>query len=151
MTLHIAPTNWLSWNFKVSAEARPVADIAISPWRERGTVAIDGTGYRVYRAAPLAGAFILEGPGGEIARAEKPSILGRAFAVRHGGRDYMLRPRAMFRREFVLLDGAREIGSLAPRSIFTRKAAVELPPDLPISLRMFIVWLTMISWRRDNE
>ena len=60
MMLQIAPTHWYSWDFKVADESRPVADIAMSWWREKGKLAIDDVTYRVYREAPMSGAFVLE-------------------------------------------------------------------------------------------
>ena len=69
--LHVVPTNWYSWNFRVTDESRAVADITLSNWCEKGA--------------------------------------------------------------------------------FTRKAAASLPHDLPLPVRMFIVWVTMISWRREQS
>ena len=145
--LQIAPMSWWSCDFKVSDESRPVADIAISSWRDKGELTSGGATCWVYREVPLFGDFVLEGPGGVLARAEKPSVFRREFMIRHAGREYTLRPRSLFRSAFVLLDGSREVGSLVPKSAFTRKAAVDLPPNLPVPFRMFIVWLTVISWR----
>ena len=149
--LQIVPTSWCSWDFKISDESRPVADIAINGWRDKGALAVDGATYRVYREALLSGDFILEGVGGVLARAEKPGVFHRMLVIRHAGRDYTLRPTSLFRQKFVLLDGAKEVGSVAPRNAFTRKAAVDLPHRLPAPLRLFIVWLTMIAWRRDGN
>ena len=148
MTLNIAPTNWYSEVFKVSDESRPVADVALSWWRDKGELAIGGATYRARREAPLSRAFVLEGPDGVLMRAEGRGFFRPAFAIRHAGRDYTLRPKSIFRRAFVLSDGAREVGALAPRNPFTRKAAVDLPPELPLPLRMFVVWLAVMSWRR---
>ena len=146
--LQIAPTNSFSWDFKVSDESRRVADIAMSWWRDRGELIIGGATYRVYREAPFSRAFVVEGAGDVLARAEKPSVFRLEFVIRHAGLEYTLRRRSIFRRAFVLLDGSREVGSIAPKNAFTRKAVVDLPPTLPVPLRMFIVWLTVISWRR---
>ena len=84
-----------------------------------------------------------------LARAEKASVFRHTLVIRHAGREYTLRHRSIFRQAFVLLDGSREIGSIVPEGIFTRKAAVDLPPDLALPLRLFIVWLTVMSWRQD--
>lgn len=151
MTLRIVPTHWYSWDVTVTDESRPVADIATSWWREKGELTIGDTTYRVYREAPMSGAFVLEHAGCVLARAEKPSVFRRTFVIRHAGREYTLRRESMFRRAFVLLDGSRQIGSLAPNGAFTRKAAADLPRDLPLPVRMFIVWLTVISWRREQN
>ena len=151
MMLQIAPTHWYSWNVTVRDESRPVADIASSWWREKGAMTIDGATYRVSREAPMSGAFVLEHAGSVLAQAEKPSVFRRAFVIRHAGRDYTLRPESMFRRAFVLLDGSRQVGSIAPKSAFTRQAAADLPHHLPLPVRMFIVWLVVISWRREQN
>ena len=151
MMLQIAPLSWYSWNFKVSEESRPVADIAMSWWREKGALAIDDVTYRAYREGMVSGNFLLEGPGGVLARAEKPSAFRREFVIRHDGREYSLRPKSMFGRAFILVSGSREIGSVAPHSAFTRKAAADLPVDLPIPVRAFIVWLVMITWKRTQD
>jgi len=151
MVLQIVPTHWYSWDFTVTDESRTVADIAMSWWGEKGALTIDHTTYRVYREALMSGAFVLEHAGSVLARAEKPSVFRREFVIRHAGREYTLRPRSMFRRAFVLVEGSREVGSLAPTSAFTRKAAADLPHDLPLPVRAFIVWLVVISWRRAQD
>ena len=151
MMLQIVPTHWYSWDVTVKDESRPVADIAVSWWSEKGALTIDGATYRVYREAPISGAFVLEQASRVLARAEKPSIFRREFVIRHADREYTLRHESMFRRAFVLMDGSRQVGSLAPKSVFTRNAAADLPRDLPLPVRMFIVWLTVVSWRRQQS
>ena len=149
--LQIVPTHWYSWDLRVMDESHPVADIAMSSWCEKGALTISGTTYRVHREGLMSGDFVLEHAGGVLARAEKPSVFRREFVIRHAGREYTLRPESAFRRAFVFLDGSRRVGFLAPKSAFTRKAAASLPHDLPLPVRMFVVWLTMISWRRQQS
>ena len=151
MMLQIVPTHWYSWDVTVSDESRPVAGIALSWWREKGVLTIEGATYRLYREAPMSGDFVLEHAGSLLARAEKPSVFRREFVIRYAGREYRLRPGSMFRRAYVLLSGSRQVGSIAPKSAFTRKAAADLPHDLPLPVRLFIVWLTVISWRREQS
>ena len=57
----------------------------------------------------------------------------------------------VFSRAFALLEGGREIGSLSADNIFTRKATADLPGELPILLRMFIVWLMLMSEAGSTE
>jgi len=146
MTTQIIPKSWLSWDFKVSDESSPVANIALNRWRDKGELTVGGATYRVYREER---AFVLEGADGVLARAEKASVFRHKLVIRHAAREYTLRHRSIFRPAFVLLDGSREVGSIVPEGIFTRKAAVDLPPDLVLPLRLFIVWLTIMSWRQD--
>jgi hypothetical protein len=149
--LQIAPTHWFSWNCTVSDESRRVADIRLNWMREKGVLTIEDQTYRVYREAWMSGAFVIEHAGSVIAQAEKPSMFRRELVIRHAGREYTLRPASIFGRRFVLLQGSRQIGSLTPRGVFTRKAAADLPHDLPLPVRIFIVWLTVISWRREQS
>jgi hypothetical protein len=151
MMLQVVPTHWYSWNFTVRDESRPVADIALSLWREKAGLTVGGERYRMYREAPLSGAFVLEHAGRVLAQAEKPSAFRREFVIRHAGREYTLRTRSIFGRAFILLDGSRHVGSIAPNSPFTRKAAADLPHDLTLPVRMFMVWLTVIMWRREQS
>jgi hypothetical protein len=123
----------------------------VSAWGEKGALTIGDTTYEMHREGPMSGAFVLEHAGSVLARAEKPSFFRREFVIRHAGREYTLRRESTFRRAFVFLDGSRQVGFIAPKSAFTRKAAASLPHDLPLPVRMFIVWLTMVSWRRDQS
>ena len=149
--LQIVPMHWYSWDVRVTGESNPVADITVSSWRDKGALTIGQTTYSLYREGPMSGAFVLEREGTVLAQAEKPSLFRREFVIRHRDREYTLRRESLFRRAFVLLDGSQQIGSVAPESAFTRKAAASLPHDLPLPVRMFIVWLTMISWRREQN
>ncbi len=151
MTLQIAPLNWFSHNFTVTNQSQPVADIDVAWWGEKGALTIGGETYRMYREGWSSGPFILEQGSTVIARAEKPSFLRREFQIRHAGREYTLVARSAFRRGYVLRAGTRDIGSVEPVGFFSRKAAADLPSDLPLPLRMFIVWLVVIMWRREHS
>jgi len=151
MMLQIVPTHWYSWDVTVTDESRPVADIALSWLGETGTLTVDGNTYDVHREGLMSGTFVLEHAGRVLAQAEKPSVFRREFVIRHADREYTLRPQSFFGRAYVLLDGSRQLGSLAPKGPFTRGAAADLPHDLPLPLRMFIVWLTVVLWRRQRS
>jgi hypothetical protein len=143
------PKRWASWDFTIMDGPRVVAEIDTSWWRERGELAVDGVRYRVYREGMASGDFIIEGAGSVVARAEKPSAFRRAFTIKAADKRYTLRAKDAFRRTFVLLEGDREIGSLSLAGFFTRRVAVDLPAQLSLPLRMFIVWLSVVLWKRD--
>jgi hypothetical protein len=152
-TLELVPQGWFSWNFKVLEHGSPVAEIDMSSWGERGELAIAGAMYRTYRERALGGLFILESNGAQVATAEKPSAFQRSFSLAHEGKNYILKAASSFGRKFVLLDGEgnREIGSIRPAGVFTRKATLELPDELPLPVRVFVLWLTLILWKRQSE
>lgn len=148
--LELVPKSWASWNFTVLQDGSPMAEIDISRWREKGRLAVDGSNYQVYREGLMSGAFILELNGARMARAEKPSALARSFKVEYAGRIFRWEGN-VFRRSFVLAENSRTVGSLAPAGIFTRKAAAELPDDLPLPVKVFLIWLALILWKRDAD
>ena len=152
VTLSAVPKHWFSWDFAIQDATRhPVAEVRLSSWRERGAVSVEGVEHRVSRHGVLRGAFVLEGGGSVLARAEKPSAFRREFQIEHDGKQYTLKARSIWRRERVLYDGDQEIGAVVPEGLFNRRARVELPDDLPLVLRLFVVWLTMLLWKRDSD
>jgi hypothetical protein len=149
LTLH--PKHWFSWDFTVDDGQRAVADIDVSWWRERGTLSVAGRTYPVYREGLMSGDFILESDGVVLARAAKPSAFRRAFELNHDGRTYILRARSAFRRAFVLEHGSREVGSVVPQGLMRRWATAELPDTLPLPVKVFALWLTILIWKRESD
>ena len=148
MLMQVAPTNWYSWNFTVSQSSKRLAAVDMSCWWEKGHLTVEGATYDVYRES-LRGPYILERNGSVIARAEKPSVFYRTYLIRYLDRQYTLEAPSAFRRAFVVLEGTRQIGSIEPNSAFRRDAKADLPEGWPVAVRAFVIWLTMIQWRRQ--
>jgi hypothetical protein len=146
--LTLTPHNWFSWNFSLFDGDRALAEVKLSSWRERGTLMVEGVEYTVYRES-FFGDFLLQQSGSMLARAEKPSIFYRSFIIRYKEKSYTLQAESAFRRAFVLLDGDREVGSIVPKSAFTRNSVVTLPDEWPLPIKSFAIWLTIVHWRRD--
>jgi hypothetical protein len=151
MILQVAPTHWYSHDFTVHHASRQLADVDVAFWREEGLLTAEGVRYRVCRESWMSGVFVLQRDGSVIARAEKPSAFFRTYLIRYGDRQYTLRARSAFQRAFVLLDGSRQIGTIEPHNPFTNKATADLPESWPPAVRAFVIWLTMIQWRREQS
>lgn len=149
--LTATPKYWFSWNYTVSRDDDRLADLDISWWREKGSLAVDGHRYSVYRERPMSGKFILESDGAIVASAWKPSSLKRRLLIEHAGKQYELKPRSMFTRTFDLREGSTVVGSLSARGFFSRRMNVDLPETLPLPVRMFVTWLTVLLWKRESE
>ncbi len=143
------PQSWFSWDFTLVKNGESLADIDLSSWREKGALTVASSTYRVYREGLCSGAFLLESNGTVVARAHKPSAWTRRLVLDFGGAQFELKPRSAFTRGFHLLKDERIVGTLLPASFLTRKINVELPEDLPLQIRAFIVWLTVMLWKRD--
>lgn len=149
--LHAVPKRWFSWDFEVRRGDEVLGDIDMSLWREKGVLTVEGEAYRVYREGLMSGDFLLESGGSVLARAQKPSAWRRSFTIEHAGRTYTLRAASLFRRAFTLSDGEAAIGRVSPEGILSRRAEVDLPDAWPLPLKVFVVWLAVLLWKRDSD
>lgn len=148
--LELVPLGWFSWDFSVTQSGSPVAEIRISSRREKGVLAVGGSRYNIYREGMVSGQFILELNGIQLAHAEKRRRY-RSFTVQHEDKTYILKAESAFRQTFLLSENDRQIGSISPARMFKRKAMADLPDELPLSMKVFLLWLTVILWKRDSE
>jgi len=149
--LRLVPESWLTWNFEVLEDDRKITEIKTSTLPESGTFSIDGSEFRARRKGMFSGEYFLEKEGQMTARAEKPSAFRNAFDVEYSDRKYTLKKESWVGRSFVLVQGDLEIGSIRPEGALSRKAAVSLPQDMPMPLQMFVIWLTILLWRREAD
>jgi hypothetical protein len=149
--LQATPRGWFSWNFVVSEGGKEIADIRLAMLREAGELVVQDNTYRVNREGIMSGAFLLQDGVRELARAEKPSAFHRSFEVSHDGRRYTLGAESAFRRKFVLRENSQAVGSVYPANAFTRKCVVDLPTGIALPVRVFMVWLVIILWKRDSD
>ena len=149
--LTVSPRRWYSWDFAILEGSREVADMDLSAWREKATLTIDGVEYRVSREGLVSGDFLLERGGTVLARATKPSAFWNTFIIHYMGREYTLRKASMWRRTFILDDQGHEIGRIVPHSMWRRDGTATLPPDWPLPVRAFVVWLVIILWKREAD
>jgi hypothetical protein len=150
MAMMMDAAHWYSYDFNVTEGDRHLAHVDVAMWREKGTLTIDGVAHRVYRESVMHGDFLLERDGHILARATKPSAFRNLLVIRHDGRTYELVKASLWRRRYVVRAGNEEIGSVAPTSAWRRNAAVQLPPQWPLPLKVFVIWLVIILWKRAD-
>jgi hypothetical protein len=150
--LQLLPQSWISRDFNVTQNGALVAKIGkASLWKDKAVIEIDGASFDVYREHQMSGDFLLQQDGRSIARAQNPSVLRNSFLIDYGGKEFALKKVSVWRRDFALFDQDRKVGFVAPAGIFTRKANISLPDELPLQVRVFVVWLVQIMWRREQS
>lgn len=66
-------------------------------------------------------------------------------------------PNGWFSWDFTVIDHGKPvadigvIGSTQIRGLFSRRIQVDLPRELALAKRVFIVWLAVILWKRDAD
>jgi hypothetical protein len=151
MAITMVPKRWYSWDYTVMSGDRTMAVLGLSSWRERAQIVIGDVTHRVYRERAMGGDFVIEAEGRVLARATKPSVFRHTIIVHYNGKDYTLRRPSVWRRAFVLMDGARQIGSIGPASAWSRRATADLPADWPASIKAFVIWLVIVLWKRNAD
>jgi hypothetical protein len=150
--LRAYPQSWFSWKFRILNDSdRQIATIDIGWVRESGELKLGEKIYRLYREGLLGGAFILEYGGRELARAEKPSAFLRSFSVSYRGRQFTLQAASPVTREFRLIENNGPIGTVRPENAFMRKAVIDLPGTIELPVQIFLAWLVLVLWKRNQE
>jgi len=141
-------SNAWSYTFSVTDGTDSVAQaVDVSWWGDKGELRIQDDTYTARRDKS---SYLLESATGVLARAEQPRKWLGELVIEHSDRRYTLRAKSALRRQFLLLEGSRQIGSISPEGMFTRKVAVELPKAIPLFLQVFIIWLAMTLWKHDD-
>jgi hypothetical protein len=87
--------------------------------------------------------------GSEVARATQPRLFRREFAIAHRERQYTLKAISWMRRECGVFAEGRQLGRVFPEYWVDRSAQVEIADELPLVVQAFVVWLTLLLWKRQ--
>ena len=149
--LEAIPKNIFATRFRFQQENQLLGELDNSAWREKARVQLEDETYSLYREGHFSGYFLIEHNGRLLARASKPSALRNTFEVELAGRVFVLRQLSIWKRRFGLFNGDKQIGSIYPLSVFSRRANIDLPGDWPLPIRVFVFWLVFIIWKRQSQ
>lgn len=148
--LQARPVRAFSRDYHLEDDGRTIATLDVSWWKDAGTFAIDGTEYSLSREHLMDGAFVLQGDGEELARATKPSAFRSRFDLEIGDGWYSLARTSALGRAYRVVDEDAEVGTIRPAGWLTRRALVDLPSEWPLPVQVFVFWLVLVMWNRDE-
>ena len=134
--------------YSIDRDGAQIGEIECSRLWEGATITLGGTSYTAARDGRMSGAFYIEKNGNRLASADKPSARKPLFTVRAGDRVFTLEKASTFARTFILTEGDRQVGSIAPIGWLGRKCKADLPDDLAPEIQAFVIWLAIIMQRR---
>jgi hypothetical protein len=149
--LEAIPANLFSTNFRLQQQNELLGEVDTSAWREKGRLELEEGTYELYREGKFSGDFLLERNGNVVARATKPSAFQCRFDVLLPNRTLTLRKLSIWSRRFGVFEGEKQIGSVYPVGIFSRRSNIDLPSDWPVAARAFVFWLVFLMWRRQQQ
>jgi hypothetical protein len=136
--------------YPIACDGAPIGKIESDMFWESATITIGGASYSATREGYLSGAFYLAADGHRLVSAEKPSAWKSLFTVQVGGRTYTLRPANDWPPTLVLTEHELKIGRIAWQNAFMRKGKAELPDDLALEVKAFLIWLVILLLRRNQ-
>ena len=148
--LEAIPTSIFCSTFRLQQNDNLLGEVSASIWRDKARLEIGEGTYELYREGQFSGDFVLEHNGNVVARARKPSAFRNQFEVELPNQLLVLRKLSLLNRRFGLFDGERQLGSIYPLGIFTRRSNIDLPSDWPLPIRVFLFWLVFVIWKRQN-
>lgn len=146
--LEAVPKGWLSNNYIIQQDGLPTVELHKNMWSEQGGWLLDDLQYTITRDG-MTGPFILLVNGAEIARAHKQSVWTKTFDLYYEDKQYLLKAKSVWTREFIVLFNDQIIGSVFHNSVWTRKFIIDIP-GLPLPLQLFVGWLALVMWQRDE-
>jgi hypothetical protein len=147
--LKVIPHHWFTWNCGVFEQRAIVGRIDFSVWGEAGLLKVQDASFRVYREQ--GNNFYLADQQRCIAIAEKPNPLFRQFFIKQGEARYELQATSALGRKFIVQEYGRIVGAIYPVHALTRQTVVDLPESIPLPMRLFMVWLVLTLWRRQQK
>ena len=140
---------------KIYQGKEEVARIKTSGWRERADLEINENGYRKFfslkRDGVFSGSFLLLEMERVICSAIKPSAFSNRFEISLDGRSYEFRRPSIWSQRFVLISNGVEVGSVVPRGFFRRRFEIDLPEALPLAVKAFVFWLSLVIFKREQS
>jgi hypothetical protein len=158
--------HWFSHDITVfDHTGQPLAQADLSNWRERTKLEIGGAHYEASTQRREAKEFLLEDERGQRVavvekKVEEPSTWkerflksseGREhFLFEHGGNRYELRKEST-KAYVITREGVGSVGSIRHKGgWFSREWTVDLPEELPLEVKVFLVWVVVVLWRREK-
>jgi hypothetical protein len=149
--LEAIPTNLFSYNFRLQQGGELVGEVDVSMLRDKAQVELQEGTYTLRREGLWSGDYLLEKDDTVIARATRTGVFQPSFEVAlPNSRPVMLRRLSMWNRPFGLFEGEKQIGSVYPAGMFTRRSNIDLPGDWPLINRIFVFWLVFLIWKRQS-
>jgi hypothetical protein len=132
--------------YEISEDGRPTATLT-GTRREGCVFDVDGITYRITRDGRRA--FILTSPSGEAARAER--VGSRTWTISSLHVPLELVRTSIWKETWEVRRFGEPVGTLSKDGAFKNTSTADLPDDLPLFLRLFVLCLVEALWERSRQ
>ena len=133
-------------SYDVTDDGRPVATIT-GTRREGRAFEADGQSFQVARVRYRS--FVLTGEAGEIAIARRAS--GRMWTINSPAGALELVRTSAWKETWELRRYGETVGTLGKHGAFKHSSTADLPDDLPLPVRLFVLCVVEVLWDRSGQ
>jgi hypothetical protein len=144
------PTDWLRRNYLIEEDGKLVAEIDGSPWQEQASATVGTTTYALSRESVFRASYVIRRAGQVVARGRMQSIFSPLFDVSWGEQTLLLRRLSIWLPTFGVFKGYEQIGTVKRLGFFYRRGTVEGAASVPLEIRVFLLWIALMTWRRNQ-
>jgi hypothetical protein len=154
--IEMIPKSIFSNHFTFRTPDHELVELNASQWREVAKFSLKGNEFSLYREGDwtdkwkLRGDFVLAHGGNVVARASKTSVFRSTFDVAFNGKQYALKRPSLWKHDFELRQNDQVIGTVRRANRWSRRTYVNLPNELPLAVQIYLFWLVMIMWNRED-
>lgn len=152
--IEAVPPTPVSNDFQFREGEHVLAELRFTWWRPtsraRWRLTVGEEPYELRREGFVRGAFLLAQERRILARAVKPKWNRDGFELELGAGRLALRRMPIKERRFAVFAGDREIGSIHRHLPDSRRTLVDLPAEWPLGERIFVCWLALRLWEREE-
>ncbi len=146
------PSIW-NWNYIFRENEKPIAKLHVPWYRTKSHLLIKDKSYKLYRKGIFWGNYVMVCDGKIIGYAKKGWAHGN-FKITYQNQKYQFNSYHSEKlglligsSPFTLYREKEPVGKV--KAIKARMISIDLPVELELSAKVFIVWLAVIIWKRD--
>jgi hypothetical protein len=147
--LEAAPLGIFSRSYAVTEHGRPVAAVSFGTWGSQGTLEFEHRRLTIRREGWWRPKLKLEEKGKLVSCAFPSGAFRRGFYFAFGEDEYVLSSAGVFSLNYALTRGGQVLGCVYSLGVFSRRAGVDLPDELALEVRLFALWLVLLTWHRS--
>jgi hypothetical protein len=147
-TFELSPRKWYSSDYRVLRDGTELTRFTFLSGPERSHFALACNTFVARKEKWNSPNFFLDQGATRLALAVTPHWSLRIFHLEYEGKPYGLRATS---GGFVLTCNGVERGLIAKKGWLSRQATADLPDDLPLPVNLFLIWLSLLMWKRDSD
>ena len=147
--LRAEPLGWATFGVRILSGTEEITQLKISAFKGKGTFALDGEEFSIEPKGFFQSDAVLKKGTAVIAKILKPSLLRRRFEISSAGHRLVLESRGWTGREYRLLLGNQEVGSIKREGFAGRKYLLDFPEDVPIFLQVLMAYIVASQAKRE--